>query len=94
MFACDKDQYEAYEDYSIYGGLPYILSFDNDIERSKYLKDLFEETYIRDIVERNNITNIEELNELLDIISSQIGSLTNPYKLQNTFNHINIILKI
>ncbi len=85
MFACDKDQYEAYEDYSIYGGLPYILSFDNDIERSKYLKDLFEETYIRDIVERNNITNIEELNELLDIISSQIGSLTNPYKLQNTF---------
>ncbi len=85
MSACNKDQYEAYEAYSIYGGLPYILSFDNDSERSKYLKDLFEETYIKDIVERNNLTNIEELNEVINIISSQIGSLTNPYNLQNTF---------
>ena len=79
------DQYEAYEQYSIYGGLPYTLSFETDNERSKYLKNLFEETYIRDIIERNNITNIEELNELLNIISSQIGSLTNPHNLQNTF---------
>ena len=46
---------------------------------------MFEETYIRDIIERNNITNVEELSELLNIISSQIGSLTNPYNLQNTF---------
>lgn len=79
------DQYEAYEQYSIYGGLPYTLSFETDNERSKYLKNLFEETYIRDIIERNNITNVEELNELLNIISSQIGSLTNPHNLQNTF---------
>lgn len=49
------------------------------------MKLLFEETYIRDILERNKITNIEELSELLNIISSQIGSLTNPYNLQNTF---------
>lgn len=85
MSAFEGDQYEGYEQYSIYGGLPYILSFDNDNDRSKYLKDLFDETYIRDIVERNRIDNIEELNELLNIISSQIGSLTNPFNLQNTF---------
>ena len=83
--AFDGDQYQAYEQYSIYGGLPYTLAFETDNERSKYLKDLFEETYIRDIIERNNVTNVEELNELLNIISSQIGSLTNPFNLQNTF---------
>ena len=83
--AFDGDKYEGYEQYSIYGGLPYILSFETDNERSEYLKNLFEETYITDIIERNNITNVEELNELLNIISSQIGSLTNPYNIQNTF---------
>ena len=85
MSAFDGDQYECYEQYSIYGGLPYILAFETDIERSNYLKKLFEETYIRDIVDRNNITNVEKLNDLLNILSSQIGSLTNPYNLQNTF---------
>ena len=85
MSAFDGDQYEGYEQYSIYGGLPYTLSFETDNERSEYLKNLFEETYITDIIERNNITNVEELNELLNIISSQIGSLTNPYNIQNTF---------
>ena len=81
----DGDQYEGYEQYSIYGGLPYPLSFDIDNDRSKYLKNLFEETYLRDIIERNNISNVEGLNELLNVISSQIGSLTNPRNLQNTF---------
>lgn len=85
MSAFDGDQYEGYEQYSIYGGLPYTLSFETDNERSEYLKKLFDETYIRDIIERNNITSVEELNELLNIISSQIGSLTNPYNIQNTF---------
>lgn len=85
MSAFDGDQYEGYEQYSIYGGLPYTLSFDSDTERSNYLKNLFDETYIRDILEKNNINNIDELNELLNIISSGIGSLTNPFNLQNTF---------
>jgi hypothetical protein len=85
MSGFDGDQYEGYEQYSIYGGLPYTLACETDNEKSNYLKKLFEETYITDIIERNNITNIEELNELLNIISSQIGSLTNPYNLQNKF---------
>lgn len=85
MEAFEGDQYEGYEQYSVYGGLPYTLAFESDNERSKYLKNLFEETYLRDIIERNNINNTQELNELLNIISSQIGSLTNPYNLQNTF---------
>ena len=93
MSAFDGDKYDGYEQYSIYGGLPYILSFETNNERSDYLKKLFEETYIKDIIERNNITNKEELNELLNIISSSIGSLTNPYNLQNTFkSKKNIVL--
>ena len=73
MSAFDGDQYEGYEQYSIYGGLPYTLTLESDTERSNYLKKLFEETYINDIIERNNIANVEELNELLNILSSKIG---------------------
>ena len=85
MSVFNGDIYEGYEQYSIYGGLPYTLSFETDNERSHYLKNLFDETYIRDILEKNDINNIDELNELLNIISSGIGSLTNPFSLQNTF---------
>ena len=88
MSVYNGDKYEGYEEYSIYGGLPYTLSLETDKERSNYLKKLFEETYINDIIDRHKIDNIEELNELLNIISSQIGSLTNPLNLQNTFKSI------
>lgn len=84
MTIYDGDNYEGYDSYSIYGGLPLTLSFDS--EKSKYLKELFEETYLNDIIEKNKIQNKDELDELLNVISSSMGSLTNPYKLANTFN--------
>lgn len=86
MSAYDGDNYAGFEDYSIYGGLPLILSFDNDNDKSKYLKGLLEETYLNDIIERNDIQNKEELEELLNVLASSMGSLTNPYNLANTFN--------
>lgn len=86
MTIYDGDNYEGYDSYSIYGGLPLTLSFDSDNEKSRYLKELFEETYLNDIIERNKIQNKDELDELLNVISSSMGSLTNPYKLANTFN--------
>ena len=86
MSIYDGDKYEGYDNYSIYGGLPLTLSFDSENEKSKYLKDLFEETYLNDIIERNKVQNKDELDELLNVLSSSMGSLTNPYKLSNTFN--------
>ena len=77
---------EAWCDYCVYGGMPYILSMDSQEEKSKYLKDLFSETYLKDIVERNDIRNeTEVLDTLIDFISSAIGSLTNPSKIANRF---------
>lgn len=68
-----------------YGGLPQVLEYKSEERKSEYLKSLFSETYITDIKERYNVTQDEELEILLDIISSSIGSLTNPSKLANTF---------
>ena len=85
--AFDGDKYEAYNQYSRYGGLPLTLSFDNESEKTLYLKNLFTETYINDILERNNISNKEDLDELLNVLASQVGSLTNANKLTNIFNN-------
>ena len=76
---------EAWEEYYTYGGLPLILTRKEDEEKSEYLISLFQKVYLSDIVERHRIANTEELNELVDILSSSIGSLTNPLKLSNTF---------
>ena len=76
---------EAWEQYVVYGGLPRILSFKNEVEKSEYLKNLFEETYLDDIVERNNVQRVDVLDAVVNILASSIGSLTNPNKLSNTF---------
>lgn len=84
--ACYPDQDHAWRDYCVYGGMPYVLQLETREEKSRYLKDLFEETYLKDIVERKNIRNEQETLEILmDFISSAIGSLTNPTKLENRF---------
>ena len=83
VFEGNKD--EAWEQYIVYGGLPRILSFKSEVEKSEYLKNLFENAYLKDIIERNNIQRIDVLDSLVNILASSIGSLTNPNKLSNTF---------
>ena len=81
------------DEYMTFGGLPLILSYKTEEQKSAYLKNLFEETYIKDIKERYQIRHEEEFEELLNIISSSIGSLTNPTKLSKTFQsvkHVNV----
>ena len=80
---------DAWQEYFTYGGMPVILSKSNHEEKCKYLKDLFNKTYISDVIERHKIIKDKEiLEELLNLISSSIGSLTNPTKLANSFNSI------
>lgn len=76
---------DGWNEYMLYGGLPLVLSFTTPNQKIAFLKSLFEETYISDIVGRHNIRNKAELEELLNILSSAIGSLTNPEKLAATF---------
>lgn len=76
---------DALRDYMIYGGLPQVVLKETHEEKVEMLKALFENTYISDIVERYKIRNTEILDELLDIMASSIGGLTNATKLANTF---------
>ena len=83
------DKSLAWQEYVTYGGMPLVATKKTHEEKSKYLKDLFSKTYISDVIERHNIKgNKEILEELLNVISSSIGSLTNPKKLADTFKSI------
>ena len=93
MSAFDGSNQLGLDEYMTFGGLPLILSYKTEEQKSAYLKNLFEETYIKDIKERYQIRHEEEFEELLNIISSSIGSLTNPTKLSKTFKsvkHVNV----
>ena len=72
----------------MYGGMPFLLMCKTSEQKIKYLDNLFKETYIKDIVNRNAIKNIEVLEDELNIVSSSVGSLTNPNKLSNSFKSI------
>jgi len=76
---------EAWDDYFIYGGLPLILSRRSAEEKAEYLNTLFQKVYLSDIVDRHKIRNKDELDELVNVLSSAVGSLTNPSKLARTF---------
>lgn len=72
-------------EYMLYGGLPQILSYKTEEQKVNFLKSLFDETYIKDIRERYDIRKDDDLEELINIMASDIGALTNPNKLANTF---------
>lgn len=78
----------GFDEYMTYGGMPQIVEHDNYAKKSNYLKLLFDNTYIRDIKERHQIRNDEIMENLMDIISSSIGSLTNPTKLADTLQSV------
>ena len=80
-----EDKKKALRDYMTYGGMPYILYLKTMEEKSKYLSDLFENTYLNDIIERNKIQREDILETIINMLSSSVGSLTNPKKLYDTF---------
>lgn len=87
--AFEGEKRHAWREYYTYGGMPLILSKKSHEEKSKYLKDLFAKTYLSDVLEHNRILNEQVvLEDLLNIVSSSIGSLTNPTKLANTFQSV------
>ncbi len=84
----DLQKDRALTTYMLFGGLPQVIQKSSEEEKNEYLKGLFTHTYIKDIKERYGIKNTEMLDELLNILASDIGALTNPTKLTNTFESV------
>lgn len=82
------DKSDAYEEYALYGGMPLVLSKKNDVEKMRYLQNLFTEVYFKDIEERYDIEMPGVLSELTDDLCSSVGSLTNASKIANTLQSV------
>lgn len=89
MTIYDGNRYDGWNEYITYGGIPLVVLAETEEQKMTMLDHLLKETYIRDIVNRNKIRNVGEMETLLDVLSSAIGALTNPNKLQNTFKSVN-----
>ena len=79
------DKYDAWDEYSTYGGMPMLLSMETDEEKIEYLNMLFTNTYIKDIIERNKLRGDVAIDTLIDVLASSVGSLNNPTKIAKTF---------
>lgn len=88
MQAFDGDRYQGWAEYTVYGGMPLIASMKTDEQKACYLERLFDETYLKDVVERYGLRKRGELDDLVNVLASGIGTLTNPNKLQNTFSSV------
>ena len=88
MSVYQGEKLDGWNEYMLYGGIPLVLNISSPEQKVAFLKSLFEETYISDIIGRHNVRNKAELEDLLNIISSAIGSLTNPEKLSKTFKSV------
>lgn len=82
------DKSDAYEEYALYGGMPLVLSKKNDVEKMRYLQNLFTEVYFKDIEERYDIEMPDVLSELTDDLCSSVGSLTNASKIAKTLQSV------
>ena len=88
MSVYEGDKYTGLSEYMLYGGIPSVVLRDGANDKAVALQNLFSEIYIQDICRRNRVKNIAELEDLLNTLSSAIGSLTNPEKLKNTFRTV------
>lgn len=88
MQAYNGDDYHGWTDYVTYGGLPLVATMKTEEQKIQYLERLFAETYIKDIRERNRIEKIQELNDLINVLASAVGSLTNPTRIEATFRSV------
>lgn len=82
------DKYEGLTQYMTFGGIPLVVLSQDNGDKADLLSNLYSEIYVSDIVKRHNVRNVGELEDLLNILSSSIGSLTNPEKLQRTFKTV------
>ena len=89
MTVYEGNRYDGWNEYITYGGIPLVVLAGTEDQKMALLDHLFKETYISDIMKRNKIRNMDEMETLLDVLSSAIGSLTNPNKLQKTFKTVN-----
>ena len=89
MTVYNGNRYDGWNEYITFGGIPLVVLAETEEQKMALLNNLLKETYIRDIVTRNKIRNVGEMESLLDVLSSAIGSLTNPNKLQKTFKSVN-----
>ena len=84
--AFEGDKRDAWQEYYTYGGLPLVLAKKGHEEKAKYLQTLFDTIYLSDIMDRNSLAHEKNLlDDILNLISSSIGSLTNANKISSTF---------
>ena len=88
MTVWERDKYEGLTEYMLYGGIPLVVLRKEAQDKATTLQKLFDEIYIKDIARRHNVRKKEELEEILNILSSSVGSLTNPEKLKKTFHTV------
>ena len=88
MQVYEGDVYHGWAEYVIYGGLPLTVTMKTEEQKINYLTRLFEETYLKDIIERHHIDKTQELEDLVNILASAIGSLTNVPKIEATFRSV------
>lgn len=88
MGVYDGDLYHGWAEYVVYGGLPLTVTMRTEEQKIGYLTNLFQETYLKDIIERHHIEKTQELEDLINILASAIGSLTNPPKIEATFKSV------
>lgn len=85
---CGGDKSDAWENYSVYGGMPQAVLEANESRKRSYLVNLFENVYLKDIVERYKLADDILIENIINVLSSSIGSLTNPHKLVNTLSSV------
>lgn len=88
MQVYDGDVQHGWAEYVVYGGMPLMVSMRTDEQKTRYLESLFVETYVKDIMARNRLRRSQELDDLVDVLASSIGALSNPAKIKATFDSV------
>ena len=66
---------KAFTDYLIYGGFPFLLSLESEIDKTEYLNDIFNSIFLKDVIERYSIRDAGLLTRIVDFILDNTGKI-------------------
>ena len=79
-----EDELKKYNEYSMYGGFPYLINLENPNEKLEYLESIYNTVIVKDVINRKKVNDIMIFESICRFLFDSIGSSISTKKISDT----------
>ncbi len=80
----EENELKKYNEYSMYGGFPYLINLENSKEKLDYLDSIYNTVIVKDVINRKKVNDIMMLESICRFLFDSIGSNISTKKISDT----------